>query len=111
VIGGIQGYIPKVLQTEGMAGAQARIDEVQGGTFLAAYQTLRGAGAITDKEGAKATDALNRLNKQGVSEKEYRAALKEFKEEVGKLREIARKKAAGDYTPDLGVPDPLGLRK
>ncbi len=52
--------------------------QVQGKTFLEAYSGLRGAGAITEKEGEAATAAIARLN-TAQSEDAYRTALKDLK--------------------------------
>jgi len=61
---------------------QARIDELLGGTFLQAYDALRGGGQITQIEGDKAQAAMSRLGKPGVGPEEYAAAIKEFKDAV-----------------------------
>ena len=50
-----------------IGGAQAdyieRIDQIKGGTFLEAFNSLRGGGQITEAEGNKATVALARLSR------------------------------------------------
>lgn len=74
---------------------QSYVDQIQGGTFLQAYNDLRGGGAITEKEGEKATAAYNRLANMKVEDKDYRAALNEFRSEILKLRDLAIKKAQG----------------
>jgi hypothetical protein len=81
--------------TEGQADAAGRIDELQGGTFLQAFESLKGGGQISEKEGEKATDALNRLKTRGTSEAAYRQALADFKSEVKRLTALARTRAAG----------------
>lgn len=86
-----------------------RIAQIQGGTFLQAFESLKGAGQITEKEGEKATAALNRLQDQKQGEAEYRQALKDFRKEVLDLTEVARKRA-GMAGPAPKANDPLGLR-
>jgi len=58
-------------------GFRARHEEVLGQAFLDAYETLKGGGAITDIEGAKATKARSRMD-LATSEKEYMEAAREF---------------------------------
>lgn len=79
--------------------AQAKIDQLKGQAFLQAYQSLRGSGAISNQEGAKAERAMARLEQQAVGTKDYVKALKEFRNEVVNLRTLAERKARGDYTP------------
>lgn len=54
-----------------------RLDQIKGGSFLKAYETLKGGGQITEIEGQKATDAINRMD-ISTNEKEFRAAAKDF---------------------------------
>jgi hypothetical protein len=61
------------------ARVQARMDQLKGGVFLQGYQMLKGGGAITEVEGAKAENAMARLNAaQNIND--YRQALGEFKD-------------------------------
>lgn len=73
-------------------GALARLKQIQGATFLQAYQSLKGGGQITEIEGTKAENALARLS-QAQSEESFRKAAEDFKREIKELAEIARKKA------------------
>jgi hypothetical protein len=73
---------------------QSRIDQILGKTFLAAFDALRGGGQITEAEGAKATAALARLKNQRMNEADYREALKELREGIVDMINIARRKAA-----------------
>lgn len=61
------------------ASFQALFDQVQGGAFLQAFETLRGGGAITEKEGAKATAAKNRMS-LAQDEKSFIAAAREYQD-------------------------------
>jgi hypothetical protein len=58
----------------------ARLDQVQGKNFLMAFNQLKGAGQITEIEGAKAQAAIGRL---GTNQSEG-----EFRKSVGELRGI-----------------------
>ena len=59
------------------AGFMKRLEQVQGGAFLDAYQLLKGGGAITEIEGIKATQAKNRMSK-ATNETEFKQAGKDF---------------------------------
>jgi hypothetical protein len=67
-------------------------DQVKGSAFLQAFETLKGGGAISEKEGEKATSALNRMNLAQTEPEFIRAAL-EFKSVVQKGLASARTKA------------------
>ena len=90
---GYQGYLPNV--TPEARTLQAKIDQLKGQAFLAAFQSLKGGGAITEVEGQKATAALTRLQEMIQSGQDYRQALKDYRTEVQRLLEIARTKAKG----------------
>lgn len=44
------------------------LEQVQGGTFMQAFNNLKGGGQITEQEGAKATAAIARLNPRQTEE-------------------------------------------
>lgn len=71
---------------------KARFDEIMGGAFLEAFETLKGGGAITETEGKKATAAKTRMS-LAQSEKEFLTAANEYKAIVKTGIERARKKA------------------
>ena len=77
------------------ADANAMLEQVGGKAFLQAFQSLRGGGQITEKEGAKATAAITRLVNTSQSEESAREALKELRDivELGMTR--ARQRAGG----------------
>jgi hypothetical protein len=57
------------------AGFMSRYDQIKDASFLEAFESLKGGGAITEKEGAKATSAINRMS-VATDEKEFiRAAM------------------------------------
>ena len=66
--------------------------QIEGKTFLEAFESLRGGGAITEVEGAKGQQAISRMNK-AQSEVEYIKAARELQEVVRAGVERARKKA------------------
>ena len=66
--------------------------QIEGKTFLEAYESLRGGGAITVIEGAKGEQAISRMNK-AQNEVEYIKAARELQEIVRKGVERARAKA------------------
>lgn len=69
-----------------------KIGQLQGGTWLAARQMLKGGGAITDYESQKAESAMARLSRV-KSEEEFRAALTDLKDAITEGR--AKLQAAG----------------
>ena len=96
VTGTVYGRLPEWTNTsEEAKNAQSQIDYINGNTFLQAYNDLRGAGAITEKEGEAAQAAYNRLRSQQLGTESYKNALAEFRGEVVKLRDIARDRATG----------------
>ena len=70
----------------------ARFDEIKGGAFMQAFNTLKGGGQITEKEGEKATAAITRMS-IAQSEKEFKAAAKEFQDVLRAGIRNAEKKA------------------
>jgi hypothetical protein len=56
---------------------QARFDQLKGESFLQAYETLKGGGQITNIEGEKGTQAINRMS-LAQSEKEFIDAAREL---------------------------------
>ncbi len=109
VTGPVDSQWPNWMRSGASQTAQSRIDQVLGGTFLQAYNDLRGGGQISDAEGRGAKDAYNRLLSVGQSDEEYRKALIEFRDQVDKLVEVARKRAgAGEAAPQQATPASAG---
>jgi len=78
---------------------QAKADQLKGQVFLDAYEALKGAGVITEIEGAKAEDARARLQ-QAQEPKDYRKALMDLRKIVTDGRARAKKEAGvGAQTP------------
>ncbi len=117
VTGSVYGRLPEWTNFSDEAkNAQSQIDFVNSNTFLQAYNDLRGAGAITENEGQAASKAYNRLLSQQLGTSEYKKALGEFREQVVRLRDIAKARASGgnvtgvasqpksfNWTPDGGL--------
>jgi len=70
---------------------QSLQDQVEGAAFLSAFEALKGGGAISEKEGAKATAAKLRM-KLSQSEAEYVKAAREFQDIVRQGVENAKSK-------------------
>lgn len=71
------GFIPGTDATNFKVAAE----QLQGKVFLQAFQQLKGAGAITEQEGSKATAAIARLSRS-QSVPEYKKALREVRDVV-----------------------------
>ena len=99
---GTGGIWSKTLQGVGLgslapdaARALSKIQQIQGQTFLQAYEGLRGGGQITEVEGKKAEAALARLNTDQSPE--------DFKNALGELRIIVEngmKRSRGENVPE-----------
>lgn len=93
---------------------QSRMDQLKGSAFLQAFETLKGGGQITEVEGKKATDAINRMS-ISTSEKEFRQAAQDFLSVVDRAEQNAVRSAKATPTQDetdyvrqrraAGVPD------
>jgi len=98
VTGNIQGQIPFQLR-QGSADLAVKIDQLQGQAFLRAFESLKGGGQITEREGIAATKAIARLDrKQGTEE--YKKSLIELKAIMDRGRRRALgEEIADDYSP------------
>jgi hypothetical protein len=72
----------------------AMLDQLKGGAFLQAFQSLKGGGPITDVEGEKATQAIVRAQ-NSQSEEGFRKSMNEVLEVLGN----AEKRLAADSGP------------
>lgn len=86
------------------ANFQALFDQTQGAAFLEAYNLLRGAGAITNDEGKKATAARSRMS-LAQSEAEFIAAAREYQSIIRKGLKVLKEKsgAGGGATGDWSI--------
>lgn len=81
IVGQFDQFRPSwALGDQGRA-ALSRLDQLQGGAFLQAFNTLKGGGAITEAEGRKAEQAIARMQRY-QSEAEFRIALQDFRDAV-----------------------------
>lgn len=77
---------------------RARLNQLTGRTFMEVFPTLKGGGQITEIEGQKAQEAINRMS-SATSEEAFRKAASDFKKEVAKLKELVRSRATGTAAP------------
>jgi hypothetical protein len=83
----------RFLEGSDTASFELRQKQIEGQAFLDAFQTLKGGGQITEKEGEKATAAISRMNK-AASETEYVKAARELQEVLREGVKRAKAKAA-----------------
>lgn len=97
---GLWSAIP-VVPGSPQADFQKRLDQIKGAGFLQAYNSLKGggAGAITDIEGTKAGNAVNRIG-TSTSDKEFDAAVSDFKNTLNQALTRARGKASDSSGKD-----------
>jgi hypothetical protein len=99
---GMGAMLPDVPGTD-TRGFGALVDQVKGQNFMTAFQSLKGAGAITEQEGAKAERAQGRLDR-AQSEKDFDIALKDLEEVVVAGMARARAKAGQGGLPARATP-------
>jgi hypothetical protein len=100
-VGGTWRPFARFVEGSDPASFQVLYDSLKGQAFLEAFQRLKGAGAITEAEGEKATTALLKLNK-AQSEADFVKYAREFQENLRKGMELAKQKA--------GAPNSVGVR-
>ena len=98
---------------------RSRQEQLKGGAFVSAFESLRGSGAISEQEGSKAGASLLRATNANTPE-EFYSALKDFSDTVGAARYAASTRARrGAVLPQMGQQgptatrdnDPLGIRR
>lgn len=89
---GIRGKIPTIPGTDA-AKSNALAEQLEGQAFLQAFQSLKGAGAITETEGKKASAAIARLNRS-QSKTDYVQALNELRGILVETKARAAEKAS-----------------
>ena len=110
---GVGAMLPDVPGTA-TRGFAALVDQVKGQNFMTAFQSLKGAGAITEQEGAKAEKAQARLDR-AQSESDFDTALKDLKEVIAAGMARARQKAgmagqpAASASPNASLKAKYGL--
>lgn len=93
MITGLSSKLPIIPGTE-QAAADALAQQVQGQTFLQAFNQLRGGGSITETEGNKATQAIGRLGR-AQSKADYQAALDDLVDVLDKGYARAQQQSGG----------------
>lgn len=112
---GAVGVLPGVPGTQ-QRGFVNLVDQAKGQTFLEAFNSLRGGGAITETEGVKATQALARLDRSQTPQ-DFDLALKDLEDVVRRGLATAQSNAklkggsvqrAVPADPGNGAPQPKG---
>jgi hypothetical protein len=91
ITGMIQGNLPPM--TQAGTDLEVKIRQLQGQAFLEAFESLKGGGAITEREGQAATEAMARLSRSQSLEA-YQQALTELQGILRMGQERARTNAA-----------------
>lgn len=108
------GHTTPILGNTDAAGFQTIHDQISGLTFLEAYQKLKGAGQITEIEGTKAAQSMQRLDRK-LKGSEYRKELMRLRSLISQDMINARMKAkqarervgkAPSPTPETEAMDP-----
>ncbi|MGY2995447.1 hypothetical protein [Mesorhizobium sp. URHB0026] len=100
--GFFQGMLPS--RTSDQVDFQSLVDQTKGQTFLQAFQSLKGGGAITDIEGAKATNAISRLGNQRLSDQDYLQAITDLEDVIKTGVARAQHQAGGGVAPSAVQP-------
>lgn len=100
---GAYGVVPGIPGTE-QRGFVNLVDQAKGQTFLAAFNSLRGGGQITEAEGAKATQALARLDRAQTA-KDFDAALDDLQSVIQSGLDRATTSAAATPTTQAPASD------
>jgi hypothetical protein len=85
---------PGINRGFGTSDVMARIEQLQGASFLEAFEKLKGGGAITEAEGKKAEQAQARLTTAQTDEA-FKTALEDLRAAIEPALERARQRAAG----------------
>lgn len=97
---GTAGVLPGIPGTQ-QKGFVTLVDQAKGQTFLEAFNSLRGGGAITESEGRKATEAFARLDRAQTQE-DFDAGLADLEAVIKEGVRVARQKAGGDALSGRG---------
>lgn len=90
---GSSGMIPNRPGSEA-SDAKTYLDQIRGGSFLTAYNQLRGGGQISNTEGAKAEAAYARMT-SAQSVKAFKQAAQDYKDIINKVVVRTRNTASG----------------
>lgn len=99
-ITGLSSKLP-IFPGTNQAQADALAKQLEGQAFLQAFQSLKGGGAITEKEGEKATAAMARLQRT-QSTKDYKDALGELRGILQTAKDRTQGSATTSPRPKIG---------
>ena len=97
VTGMLQGRAPAL--TQDGTDLVEKIDQLKGKAFLQAFETLKGGGQITEREGLAATKAIARLERK-QSPEAYRESLKALRSVVQRVRARALGQEIPEYSDE-----------
>ena len=100
ITGMFQGRLPPMSQAG--TDLNVKIEQLKGKAFLEAFESLKGGGAITEREGAAASAAMARLDRAQSTE-EFIASLRELSEIMRTGVERAREKAGSTPASQTGL--------
>lgn len=103
VLGGIDSRLPTF--SEKSAKIENTLDGLESQAFVQAFESLKGAGAITEMEAESATRAIAQLNRI-MSPESYKEAVKEAKRVFQSIYESASQRA-GIQPENFITPDPI----
>jgi hypothetical protein len=106
---GVTGVVPGIPGTQ-QRGFVNLVDQAKGQTFLEAFNSLRGGGAITEAEGRKATEAFARLDR-AQTQHDFDAALKDLEGVINEGVRVARTKAGGQALSGRGTQPFVGQQE
>lgn len=93
ITGMVQGRLPAFTQSG--TDLMAKIEQVQGQAFLQAFESLKGGGQITEREGIAAQNAMARLQRTQSTE-----AMKQSLQELYDIMGRGRRRAMGQNVPE-----------
>lgn len=85
---------------------KSKYDQLMGQQFLAAFQSLKGGGSITEVEGAKAEQAIAALKDPGISEVEFKRNAKILEDTVKSGVNRAREQVGLKPKYEVGKTEP-----
>lgn len=91
VLGAWDSRMPTM--TEKSARIESVLDRASGQSAMAAFESLKGAGAITEAELMQARQAFSRLDNRIMSPTDYRQAVREAKMVANNLFQVAQQRA------------------
>jgi flagellar protein FlgJ len=106
IVGPVDQYRPSWTMGAEGRDALARFNQAKGRAFLQAFGMLKGGGQITEIEGAKAEQAMARMDR-AQGEAEFKQALEEFRDAVKAGAQKMRERAGTMPMPASQNPAPV----